>query len=179
MNQLIKIYSIVLLIIFLPLAIQAQKTTTAKTPANTVSDSSAYAPKNKMEKTQADADNYIKAAEAAKNRFKTLFPSKPGDTVYAVIAGINYTDPNLKLLKQKLDDIKSTKGITSTYRNGTAIIKILYKGGDASKLYDNLGDEIKELFLPEDIEGTRMILNYKLATSTEGTAEKKVKPGNN
>jgi hypothetical protein len=84
-----------------------------------------------------------------------------------VIPGINYTDPNLKLLKQNIDDIKSTKGLTSTYRNNTTVVKVVYKGGDASKLYDNLSDAIKELFLPEDIEGTRLVLTYKQAKPTE------------
>jgi hypothetical protein len=121
----------------------------------------------------ADADSYTKMADDVKSKVKNLFPTKAGDTVYFVIPGITYTDPNLKLFKQKLDNIKNTKGLTSSYRNNTAVVKILFKGGDASRLYDNLDDGLKELFMAEDMEGNRAILNYKLASQTETTADKK------
>lgn len=174
MKKLLRITSLVLLTFVAVLTTQAQSTNKTIPPTRNAKDTSAKVRMTKTEKTQADADNYVRMAESAKSKLKVLFPSKPGDTVYAVIAGITYTDPYLKLLKQKLDDIKSTKGLTSSYHNNTAIIKIVYKGGDASKLYDNLSDEIKELFLPEDIEGSRIILTYKLAKSIESPGEKKL-----
>ena len=34
-------------------------------------------------------------------------------------------------------------------------------------LYDNLDDVLKDLFVAEDMEGNRAILNYKLANKTE------------
>jgi hypothetical protein len=145
-----------------PFVVMAQTQKNNKTPAIDTS----YKP-TKQSKLEADANNYVRMSQDAKAKFKTLFPSRPGDTVYVVIPGINYTDPNLKLLKQNIDDIKSTKGLTSTYRNNTTVVKVVYKGGDASKLYDNLSDAIKELFLPEDIEGTRLVLTYKQAKPTE------------
>lgn len=46
-------------------------------------------------------------------------------------------------------------------------MKILFKGGDASNLYDNLDDVLRDLFMAEDMEGNRAILNYKLANKTE------------
>ena len=61
--------------------------------------------KTKLSKTQNDADTYINTAEAAKAKLKHLFPTKAGDTIYVVIPGITYADPNLKLLKQQLDDV--------------------------------------------------------------------------
>ena len=158
MKAIIKHIPILLLFSITAVIAKAQNTTTTKTKADTT-----RVPANKLDKTQAAADNYIHLAEATKNKFKTLFPSKPGDTVYVVIAGINYTDPNLKLLKEKIDDVKNTKGLTSTYHNNNTIVKVVYKGGDASKLYDNLAAEAKELFLPEDIEGSRLVLSYKQA----------------
>ena len=137
------------------------KTTNPKTGAQ--QDTSMKAPKTNVEKTVDQGNAYIKMADNEKNFFKTMFPSKKGDTVYAVIAGIDYKDPNLKTLKQKMDNVKNTKGLTSGYHHGTVIIKILYKDGDASNLYDNLDDDIKELFEVEDMEGSRMILSYKMA----------------
>ncbi len=145
------------------LAAKAQNNNSTKNKVDTATK----VPASKIDKTQAAADNYIHLAEATKSKFKALFPSKPGDTVYVVIAGINYTDPNLKLLKEKIDDVKNTKGLTSTYHNNNTVVKVVYKGGDASKLYDNLAAEAKELFAPEDIEGCRLVLSYKLAKEKE------------
>lgn len=65
------------------------------------------------------------------------------------------------MFKQKLSAIKNTKDLTSGYKNNTAIVKILFKAGDASTLYDNLDDSLKEMFTPEDMEGNRAILDYK------------------
>jgi hypothetical protein len=93
--------------------------------------------------------------------------------MYFVIPGITYTDPNLKLLKEKLDGLKNTKGLTSGYKNNTAIVKIIFKGGDVSNLYDNLSDDMKEMFMAEDMEGNRAILNYKLAIHGDVTGTKK------
>ena len=174
MKKFTRIISAIVLLCISVLAVQAQKTNNTKT----TTDTTKKVPATKMEKTQADADNYVRMAESAKNKLKILFPSKPGDTVYVVIAGINYTDPNLKLLKQKIDDIKSTKGLTSSYHNNTVIVKIVYKGGNASKLYDNLSDDLKELFVADDIEGCRIILAYKLVKSIESSGEKKLITGN-
>jgi hypothetical protein len=85
-------------LIFLVLSAHAQKTKTTISPASTT-DSSVVAPMNKDQKTEADANNYERMAGEAKTKIKTLFPSKPGDTVYFVIADISYNDSNLKLLK--------------------------------------------------------------------------------
>ncbi|MEP7372389.1 MAG: hypothetical protein ABI675_03300 [Chitinophagaceae bacterium] len=145
------------------LVVSAQKNTTAKSSAPRAADTATQISKNKMEKVQMDADNYTRAAEAAKTKLKILFPTKPGDTVYAVIPNISYADPNLKMFKEQLDAIKSTKGLTSSYRAGNAVIKVVYKGGNASKLYDLLSDQVKEIFPADDIEGNRIILNYALA----------------
>jgi len=150
----------------------AQKTKT-RISTTEAADTTANVPKTKTEKMIADADGYTKMADDVKVKVKNLFPTKAGDTVYFVIPGITYTDPNLKLFKQKLDNIKNTKGLTSSYRNNTAVVKILFKGGDASRLCDNLDDELKELFMAEDMEGNRAILNYKLANQTETTTDKK------
>lgn len=136
------------------------KTGTSKT--STQQDSS-NVPKTKVEKTVDQGNGYVKMADSEKNLFKSMFPSKKGDTVYAVIAGIDYKDPNLKTLKEKMQNVKNTKGLTSGYHKGTVIIKVLYKDGDASNLYDNLDEDIKQLFEVEDMEGSRMILNYKMA----------------
>jgi hypothetical protein len=91
--------------------------------------------------------------------------------VYIVIPGITYSDVNLKLLKQQIDDVKNTKGLTCSYKNGNAIVKVLYKG-DASKLYDQLSEYMRNLFVSDDIEGPRMILDYKLAKSIESPDER-------
>ena len=159
MKKLSPVISI--LFIMAPFILNAQAQKNSKTPA--IDTSYKTIKPLKQAKLEADADNYVRMTQDAKMKFKTLFPSKPGDTVYVVIPGINYTDPNLKLLKQNIDEIKSTRGLTSTYRNNTTVVKVVYKGGDASKLYDNLSDAVKELFLPEDIEGTRLVLTYKMA----------------
>lgn len=172
MNTLIRIIVSVLILTFLMFSSYAQKSKT-RISSNKMADTTASVPKTKTEKMMADADNYTKMADDVKVKIKNLFPAKAGDTVYFVIPGITYTDPNLKLFKQKLDNVKNTKGITSSYRNNTAVVKILFKGGDASRLYDNLDDELKELFMAEDMEGNRAILNYKLANQTESTGEKK------
>jgi len=134
----------------------AQKTTT-RAAKDTV-------PKTKADKMIADANNYTKMAGDVKDKLKSLFPVKSGDTMYFVIANITYTDPNLKMFKQKLSAIKNTKNLTSGYKNNTAIVKILFKGGDASTLYDNLDDSLKDMFSPEDMEGNRAILSYKSGT---------------
>jgi len=144
-------------------------TSTTKTKGGTAYglDTTTYSvPKTKVEKMAADADNYTKIAADTKSKIKTWFPVKAGDTMYFVIPGITYTDPNLKLLKEKLDGVKSTKGLTSSYRNNTAVVKIIFKGGDASNLYDKLSDDLKDMFSAEDMEGNRAILNYKLAEAT-------------
>ena len=172
MNKLIRMSVSVLVFIFLVFSGYAQKTKT-KIKTSDATDTATNAPKTKTEQMMADAGNYTKMADDVKVKVKGLFPTKAGDTVYFVIPGITYADPNLKLFKQKLDNIKSTKGLTSSYRNNTAVVKILFKGGDASRLYDNLDDEIKALFMPEDMEGNRAILNYKLANQTETTTDKK------
>jgi len=163
MKKLTQIISIVF--IMAPVIVNAQTQKNTKTTA--IDTSYKTIKPSKQAKLEADADNYVRMTQDAKMKFKTLFPSKAGDTVYVVIPGINYTDPNLKLLKQNIEDIKSTKGLTSTYRNNTTVVKVVYKAGDASKLYDNFSDAIKELFLPEDIEGTRLVLTYKLAKPTQ------------
>jgi hypothetical protein len=172
MNKLIRINVSVLIFTLLTLSAYPQRTKT-KIKTTEATDTTANLPKTKTEKMMADAGSYTKMADDVKVKVKSLFPTKAGDTVYFVIPGITYADPNLKLFKQKLDNIKSTKGLTSSYRNNTAVVKILFKGGDASRLYDNLDDEIKELFMPEDMEGNRAILNYKLANQTETTTDKK------
>jgi hypothetical protein len=159
MKKIIYPISISVLFTFCMLAATAQKNTTPKGTPVTAPVSPAL---DKTQKAQADADQYIKVAEATKEKIKILFPSK-GDTVYAIIPGITYADPNLKLLKKEMEAVKKTSHLTCTYRNGGAIVKILYKEGDASKLYDQLSDVLKALFLPDDMEGTRMILTYTLA----------------
>jgi hypothetical protein len=164
MNKLIKINVSFLTVMLILFSAQAQKT---KISTGNAADTSANVPTTKTEKMMADASSYTKMADDVKVKIKNLFPAKAGDTVYFIIPGITYTDPNLKLFKQKLDNIKSTKGLTCSYRNNTAIVKILFKGGDASNLYDNLDDVLKELFMAEDMEGNRAILNYKLANKTE------------
>ena len=139
------------------------KTSSTKTGAK---DTAAAAPKTKMEKTVDQGNTYVKMADDEKTMFKKLFPSK-GDTVYAVIAGISYADPNLKLLKQQMSNVKNAKNLTSGYHKGSVIIKVVYKNGDASTLYDSLGDDIKELFPVDDMEGMRMILDYRDAKTSE------------
>jgi hypothetical protein len=171
MKKIIRMISIILFIVVSVLAAQAQKTIKPKTSGTNTSDST-NVPKNQIEKTQADADKYIKIAEDTKNKIKIWFPSKPGDTVYAVIPNISYADPNLKFFKGQLDAIKSTRGLTSSYRAGNAVIKVVYKGGNASKLYDILSDQVKELFIADEIEGNRIILNYRPAKPFESSGEK-------
>ena len=171
---------ICLSILSLAITAQAQKKN-KPTPSTFGLDTTTHyhAPTTKFEKTQAEADNYTRIAADTKNKLKILFPSKPGDTVYTVIPGISYTDPNLKLLKQKLDNVKGTKGLTSSYRNNTTIVKIIYKDGNASKLYDDLADDLKTLFQVEEIEGSRMILSYKKSNNTDSSGDKKLIAGDN
>lgn len=165
-------FNICLLILF---AISSQEQTHAKTAgtskttsgSKTGTQDTASVPKTKMEKTVDQGNGYVKMADSEKNLLKSMFPSKKGDTVYAVIAGIDYKDPNLKTLKEKIQTVKNTRSLTSGYHQGTAIIKVLYKGGDASNLYDNLDEDIKQLFEIEDMEGSRMILSYKMAKQKE------------
>ena len=159
MKKVIYFISISFLFTLCMLAATAQK---AGSPKSTKSTLPATPGLDKTQKAQADADQYIQAAQATKSKLKIIFPSK-GDTVYAVIPGITYADPNLKLLKKEMEAIKKTSHLTCSYRNGGAVVKVLYKEGDASKLYDQLSDELKALFLPDDMEGTRMILTYTLA----------------
>ncbi|HVZ97074.1 MAG TPA: hypothetical protein VG847_09385, partial [Chitinophagaceae bacterium] len=102
-----------------------------------------------------------------KAKLKNLFPVKAGDTIFFVIPNITYTDPNLKTFKQKLSAIKNTRDLTSGYKNNTAVVKILFKGGDASTLYDQMDDGLKDMFVPEDIEGNRAILDYKSGTPAD------------
>ena len=156
-------------LIALTLAMHAQTSTQKKSTGGTktgTKDTAAAAPKTKVEKTVDQGNTYAKMADDEKTMFKKLFPSK-GDTVYAVIAGISYADPNLKLLKQQMSNVKNARNLTSGYHKGSVIIKVVYKNGDASTLYDSLGDDVKELFPVDDMEGMRMILDYKDAkTST-------------
>lgn len=99
MKKIIRIHLCTsLVLIFLVLSAHAQKNKTTISTASTT-DSSVVAPMNKAQKTEADANNYERMAGEAKTKIKTLFPSKPGDTVYFVIADISYNDSNLKLLK--------------------------------------------------------------------------------
>lgn len=165
MKKIIRVSSICLAMLAFALTAQSQKKTSAI--SHTKDTDTQIAPKNKLDKAEEDVDAYIHSAEAAKTKLKSLFPSK-GDTVYLIIPGITYADPNLKLLKQQMDGVKNARGLTSGYKNGTAVIKIIYKDGDASKLYDKLSDEVKGLFIPDEIEGNRAILNYTLAKSTSG-----------
>lgn len=143
----------------------AQRTKPQKQKAAT--DTSSDVPKTKTEKMISDAGNYTQMAGDVKTKLKNLFPSRTGDTIYFVIPNITYTDPNLKIFKQKLSAIKNTKDLTSGYKNNSAVVKILFKGGDASNLYDNLDDGLKEMFIPEDIEGNRAILDYKSGDSKD------------
>jgi hypothetical protein len=175
MNKILSLTMCLFLLFFLlPAHAQRTKTKTTTSTATTKGNNNLYgldtsthaAPKTKVEKVAADADNYTKIAADTKSKIKTWFPVKAGDTMYFVIPGITYTDPNLKLLKEKLDGVKSTKGLTSSYRNNTAVVKIIFKGGDASNLYDKLSDDLKDMFSAEDMEGNRAILNYKLAEAT-------------
>jgi hypothetical protein len=182
MNKIIKVTATVSVIFFAALSAQAQKSKTKTSTTTSVTkgiDTSTHAPKTKIEKMAADADSYTKVAEDTKNKIKILFPSKAGDTVYFVIAGISYIDPNLKLLKQKLGEVKNTKGLTSGYKNNTAVVKIIYKGGDASNLYDKLSDDLKEMFMADDMEGNRAILLYKLANQIETSGNKKATAASN
>ena len=178
MKRVIVASTFILLMQVLTQDAEAQTSPSKKAPAKNVGsgqsqvDTKAKVPKDNVEETVDKGNSYIKMAVDQKNFFKTMFPAKKGDTVYAVIAGIDYRDPNLKILKQKMDEVKNTKGLTSGYRHGTVIIKILYKQGDASNLYDNLDEGIKELFEVEDFEGCRMILNYKFAKTPEPPVEK-------
>ncbi|CAN5137761.1 hypothetical protein BH11BAC5_BH11BAC5_09840 [soil metagenome] len=151
MKKIVTIVSIGFLFTLFILPAKAQKNASNKSSPDL----------NKTDKIQADADKYIKAAQDAKGKMKSIFPSK-GDTVYAVIAGITYSDPNLKLLKKEMEAIKKTSHLTCSYKNGNAIVKVLYKG-DASTMYDQFSNELKALFLPDDMEGTRMILTYTQA----------------
>ena len=180
MKRVIVTNTFILLMLVLTQAVEAQSSPSKKAPAknggssqNKV-DTAAKPPKDNVGEKVDKGNSYIKMAVDQKNFFKTMFPAKKGDTVYAVIAGIDYRDPNLKILKQKMEEVKNTKGLTSGYRHGTVIIKILYKQGDASNLYDNLDEGIKELFDVEDMEGSRMILIYKFAKVPEPPVEKTI-----
>ena len=177
MKRVIVTNTIILLMLVLTQAVQAQSSHSKSAPAKKGGSSqnqvdTAAKPKTNIDKQVAQGDAYLKMADEQKKFLKTVFPAKKGDTVYAVIAGIDYRDPNLKILKQKMDGVKNTKGLTSGYHQGTVIIKIFYKQGDASTLYDNLDEDIKALFEVEDMEGSRMILNYKLAKTTAPMVEK-------
>ena len=165
MEHIIRFSSICLFILAFALTSQSQRKTSAT--SHTKDTAKQTTPKNKLDKAEEDVDAYIHSAETTKTKLKSLFPSK-GDTVYLIIPDITYADPNLKLLKQQMDGVKNARGLTSGYKNGTAVIKIIYKDGDASKLYDKLSDQVKGLFIPEEIEGNRAILNYTLAKSTSG-----------
>lgn len=169
MNKLIKINVSFLMVMLLLFSAQAQRT---KRSTGNTTDTSSNVPKTKTEKVMADASGYTKMADDVKVKLKNLFPVKAGDTMYFVIPGITYSDPNLKLFKQKISSIKNTKDLTCSYKHNTAIVKILFKGGDASTLYDNLDDGLKELFTAEDMDGNRAILNYKLADKIEVADDK-------
>ena len=178
MNKIMSAALSLSLLMFLIMPAHAQRANAQRTKVKTSTttshaDTSVHVPKTEVEKIASDADNYSKIAADTKSKLKMWFPAKSGDTMYFVIPGITYTDPNLKLLKQKLDGIKNTKGLTSGYKNNTAIVKIVFKGGDVSNLYDGLSDDMKEMFMAEDMEGNRAILNYKLATHGDVTGTKK------
>ena len=178
MKRVIVTHTFILLMLVLTQALEAQKSQSKNAPAKNGGsgqnqmDTAAKPAKGGVVEIADKGNSYLKMAADQKNLFKAMFPAKKGDTVYAVIAGIDYRDANLKILKKKMDEVKNTKGLTSGYHHGTVIIKILYKQGDASTLYDNLDEGIKELFEVEDMEGSRMILNYKLAKTSEPTVEK-------
>ncbi len=150
-----------------------QNNKSVKGKGKPATDTSAAAPKTKTARMIADADSYTQMTADVKTKLKSLFPVKAGDTMYFVIPNITYNNPNLKIFKQKLAAVKNTRDLTSGYKNNTAVVKILFKGGDASTLYDNLDDGLKDMFIPEDIEGNRAILDYKpdAATESKGTSK--------
>ena len=159
MIKLSRIHLVLLSLWLVPATIAAQ----AKTKPPVVVKDTSILPGDKIIQAQSEAESYLRMAASTKNKLKALFPSKPGDTVYVMVSGIDYSDPNLKLLKDNIEDIKNSKGITAAYKSGTVVVKTVYKGGNASVLYDKLGDAVKELFMAEEIDGNHMVLTYKLS----------------
>lgn len=138
--------------VILSLQLQAQP----RTSAQNTKQQKISPPKESM--TQA-ADSIKMAINDAKTSFSTLFKGHK-DTTTIIIAGIDYEDPGLALLKEDLKKVKGVKAVTVEYKSSTALIKVPYKG-KPTVLWDEVDGSAKTPFKLVEAGYNDLVLKVK------------------
>lgn len=143
------------IVLFLSVQIQAQSRTSTQKP------NTAKQPPPKESMTAA-ADSLKMAVNDAKTSFKTLFKGHT-DTTTITIAGIDYEDPGLNLLKESLKKVKGVKSVSMEYKSSTALLKVDFKG-KPTNLWDQLDAQAKTPFKLVEAGDNDIVLKCKNAS---------------
>ena len=110
----------------------------------------------------ADATvNSAKSIVNAKNAIGSLFKSKKSSNqIVIAIAGIEFEDENLTVLKDGISKAKGVKSASAEYKSGTATIEISYKG-KPSELWQDVSKDAKKSFKLVEMGDDNIILEYR------------------
>lgn len=104
------------------------------------------------------ADSLKMAMSDAKNSFNTLFKGHK-DTTTITIAGIDYDDANLSVLKDDLKKMKGIKSVSTQFQSNTITLKVPFKG-KPTDLWDNLPASAKTPFKVIEATDNNIVLGY-------------------
>ena len=112
----------------------------------------------------------------AKNTLKTLLGGgKTKDANIFAIAGIEYENEDLELLKNAIKSVKNVKDVVTNYKDGTVTITIKSKS-NATEIWDKIPQNQKLKFKLLQSDEKSVILEYKASstnvTSINGAEEK-------
>lgn len=103
----------------------------------------------------------------AKNTMKALLGGgKSKEANLIAIAGIEYGNPDLDLLKTAIKNVKGVKNVVSNYKDGTVTITIKSKD-NTTEIWDKIPQADKSLFKIVQAEEKSIILEYKTATADQ------------
>jgi hypothetical protein len=97
-------------------------------------------------------------------------PKTSGKEISISITGIEYDDPAFTSLRDNLKGSTNAKNFKQSYNGGTAKISLSYSKS-ATDLWDELSATVKQPFKLTSIDGSRIALQLKSATSQSNLAK--------
>ncbi len=117
--------------------------------------------------TASRAKDVAKEATVMAKDFIAIFGSKTPNEGAIVIPAIEFDDANLATLIAAVKDRKEIKKATVEYTDGTATIKMTFRGKSQADFWLELPKELREAFKMKSKHQNNILVEYKAATANK------------
>jgi hypothetical protein len=126
---------------------------------------------NAVNNTANATTNSANSIANAKKSLATVFKGnkKDANQNVVVVAGIEFDDENLSLLKEEIGKVKGVKSPTMEYKSGTAMIQFSFKG-KPSEVWEEVPKSTRQLFKLTEAGDNNIIVEYKNPKSPSESA---------